>query len=355
MLVLVILCVSVVLQLMAAISALRLIRTTNRSLAWGLISTALLLMAVRRLVSLYLLSTMESAVRVDLANEIVGLLLSTAMLAGILRIEPLFLERLRATEALRASEEDLRRLNQSLEQRVQGRTAELEASNQEIAAFSYSVSHDLRAPLRTIDGFSLALLEDYADKLDADGQDYLRRIRSATQRMGTLIDDMLRLSRITRAEMMVEHVDLSELARSVTRELLNGQPERSVKVEIADGLAVTADRKLMHIVLENLLSNAWKFTGKRAEAVVEVGATSTQGTTAYFVRDNGAGFDMAYAGKLFTPFQRLHSVEEFPGTGIGLGTVQRIMQRHGGTVWAEGQVGQGAAFYFSFEKAKGAA
>jgi light-regulated signal transduction histidine kinase (bacteriophytochrome) len=261
----------------------------------------------------------------------------TLLMEGMWRL----LERKRAEDAVRT-------LNTELEQRVRERTVELEASTKELEAFSYSVSHDLRAPLRSVDGFSLALLEDCEEKLDADGKDYLRRIRAATQRMGTLIDDMLRLSRLTRAEMLVEKVNVTELAWSIINELQKSQPERTVKIEIAQGLEVTADPKLIRIALENLLGNAWKFTGKRSEAVIELGSAIEGTKTTYFVRDNGAGFDMAYVNKLFTPFQRLHSIEEYPGTGIGLGTVQRIMHRHGGKVWAEGQVDHGATFHFSF-------
>ena len=233
---------------------------------------------------------------------------------------------------------------------VAARTIELQAATKELEAFSYSVSHDLRAPLRAIDGFGHALLEDCEAKLDADGKDHLRRIRAATQRMGTLIDDLLRLSRLTRTEMLVEKVNLTELAWSVINELQKSEPERVVRIEIAEGLEVTADPKLIRIALENLLGNAWKFTGKRPDAVIELGSTTEGAKTTCFVRDNGAGFDMAYVNKLFTPFQRLHSMEEYPGTGIGLGTVQRIVNRHGGKVWAEGQVDKGATFYFSFQR-----
>jgi len=227
------------------------------------------------------------------------------------------------------------------------RTAELEAANKELEAFAYSVSHDLRAPLRAMDGFSLALLEDYTGRLDAEGQDYLRRVRAATRTMAQLIDDLLDLSRVTRAEMRRDAVDLGPLAQSIAAELQTMQPERQVEVIIADGLNTRGDPRLLRVVLENLLSNAWKFTGQQPQARIAFGLAEQNGQTAYFVRDNGAGFDMAYADKLFGVFQRLHRADEFPGTGVGLATVQRIIHRHGGRVWAEGAVGQGATFYFT--------
>ena len=247
----------------------------------------------------------------------------------------------------RAAEEQVLRLNAELEQKVAERTVQLEAANKELEAFSYSVSHDLRAPLRGIDGFSLALMEDYADRLDAQGQDYLRRIRAATQRMARLIDDLLNLSRITRGELRRETADLSALASSVAEQLRKTYTERQVEFRIAQGVRAQGDPQLLRIALENLLGNAWKFTGKTADAVVEFGVTEGDGGPAYFVRDNGAGFDVAYAGKLFGAFQRLHDVREFEGTGIGLATVQRIVRRHGGRVWAEGEPGRGATFYFT--------
>jgi PAS domain S-box-containing protein len=247
-------------------------------------------------------------------------------------------ERKRIEEALSVSSTSL-----------QQKASELEVANKELESFAYSVSHDLRAPLRTINGFSQALLEDYDDKLDVQGKDYLRRVRAATQLMAQLIDDLLKLSRVTRMEINAEKVNLTQIAWSVINELQKSQPERLINIKIADGLEDTADSRLMRIVLENLLGNAWKFSGKQSEAIIEFGTTNEGEKKVYFIRDNGAGFDMAYADKLFAPFQRLHTAEEYPGTGIGLATVQRIIQRHGGKVWAEGQVDKGATFYFSLQ------
>jgi len=254
---------------------------------------------------------------------------------------------LRIAGARQRAESD-RRMKADLEQRVIERTIELQAVNRELEAFSYSVSHDLRAPLRAIDGFSQAVLEDYADRLDDQGKDYLNRVRAATQRMGHLIDDMLTLSRVTRVEMQRGTVDLSALAADVFAELQKSEPERKVDWRIEPGLIAQGDAQLLRVALVNLLGNAWKFTGKTANAKIEFGAMrDADGATDFFVRDNGAGFDMTYAGKLFGAFQRLHLTSEFPGTGIGLATVQRIIHRHGGRVWAEGAVGKGATFYFS--------
>jgi signal transduction histidine kinase len=228
---------------------------------------------------------------------------------------------------------------------------QLQTANQELESFSYSVSHDLRAPLRAIDGFSRIVLEDYQDKLDDEGKDSLTRIRAASQRMGQLIDDLLQLSRHTRSEMHCAPVNLSALARAVVEELQKTNPERHVEFVIEPDLDADADAGLMRVVLENLLGNAWKFTGKQAAAKIEFGRTTHAGASAYFVRDNGVGFDMAYASKLFGAFQRLHTPAEFPGAGIGLATVQRIIHRHGGRVWAESEVGHGATFYFSLPPA----
>jgi signal transduction histidine kinase len=222
----------------------------------------------------------------------------------------------------------------------------LEAANAELEAFCYSVAHDLRAPLRGIQGFSQALLEDHASQLDPKGMDYLQRVSSAALRMSDLIDDLLTLSRISRTPVVREPVDLTALAKEVIRDL-EREHQRQIKTTIAAGLRVNADARLMRIALENLLGNAWKFTSKVGDAAVEIGAEMLDGASVFFVRDNGAGFDEGYASKLFAPFQRLHTEKDFGGTGIGLATVQRIIRRHGGRVWAHATVDGGATFYFT--------
>ncbi|MEI6186440.1 MAG: ATP-binding protein [Dehalococcoidia bacterium] len=232
-------------------------------------------------------------------------------------------------------------------QMIANANTELAAVNKELESFSYSVSHDLRAPLRSIDGFSQALLEDYTDKLDDQGRNYLQRVRSNTQKMGELIDDLLKLSRVTRSEMKLEMVNLSTLAQSIANELQQTQPGRQVEFVKTPGLNASGDANLLRLLLENLLGNAWKFTAKHPQARIEFGSTRVDGKQVFFVRDDGAGFDMTYADKLFTPFQRLHAAGEFPGIGIGLATVQRIIHRHGGRVWAEGEIEKGAIFYFT--------
>ncbi len=239
---------------------------------------------------------------------------------------------------------ELRELDAGLREKQR----ELEHANSELEAFSYSVSHDLRAPLRAIDGFSQALLEDLGDRLDATGGHHLTRVRAGAQRMGQLIDDLLALSRVTRAGVKRESVDLSALSALVVAELERAHPERKVAVTIAEGLRASGDARMLRIVLDNLLGNAWKFTARTAAPRIEVGGDGRE----LFVRDNGAGFDMAFAGKLFAPFQRLHSTEEFAGTGIGLATVQRIIHRHGGTVRADSAPGQGATFRFTLPSAE---
>lgn len=249
------------------------------------------------------------------------------------------------------AESEIRALNADLERRVAARTAELETANKELEAFAYSVSHDLRAPLRAIDGFSQALLEDYRDKLDAEGLDSLTRVRAASQRMGSLIDDMLHLSRVSRAQIHRESVDLSMLAQEIGAELAAAHPERDVAFHVDPGLVAVGDPPLVRVVLQNYLENAWKFTSKRAHAHVEVGSIPTPSGPAFFVRDDGAGYDPAYQDKLFGAFQRLHRAEEFPGNGIGLASVKRIVTRHGGRVWAEGKPDAGATFYFTLPEA----
>ena len=249
------------------------------------------------------------------------------------------------------AEQEITRLNAELERRVQERTAQLAASNQELEAFACSVAHDLRAPLRGIRGFSEVLLERYAGQLDAQGQDLLRRTCEASARMNGLIDDLLKLSRIGRSELRWQPVQLSALAEAAAAELRKAEPERAVAVVIEPNLRAGGDEHLLRIVLDNLLGNAWKFTRHQPKARIEFGFTA-QPEPAFFVRDNGVGFDMAYAGKLFGVFERLHSASEFPGTGIGLATVRRIIKRHRGRVWGTGMAGQGAIFYFTLPEAR---
>jgi len=227
------------------------------------------------------------------------------------------------------------------------RTRQLEAANAELDAFCYSVSHDLRAPLRSMDGFSQALLEDYGETLDDQARDYLGRVRAGSQKMGQLIDDLLKLSRVTRGKLESQKIDLSALAQGIVANIRATAPERQASFNVASGLTAEGDARMLGIALQNLFENAWKFTAKHDHATIEFGVTSSDGQPAYFVRDDGAGFDMAYADKLFKPFQRLHSGAEFEGTGIGLATVERIVHRHGGTVWAESGVEQGTTVYFT--------
>jgi len=249
--------------------------------------------------------------------------------------------------ALKRAEAEIRALNASLEQRVRERTRELAAANRELREFVYSVSHDLRSPLRAVDGFSQTVLEDYGDVIDEQGRSDLQRVRAAAQRMGAHMDALLALWRLGRREIDLGQVDLSAVARRVIGELREADPERQVDVVIEDGLVAEADSALVDVVLENLLGNAWKFTARRPSAHIEFGSIQRDGRPVFFVRDDGAGFDPAYVDKLFTPFQRLHTAEQFPGTGIGLAMIARVLGRLGGTWWAEGVVDRGATFYFT--------
>lgn len=249
------------------------------------------------------------------------------------------------------AEGDIQRLNKELEQRVLDRTVQLHTANKELESFAYSVSHDLRAPLRGIDGWSLALLEDYAESLDDQARKYLHRVRAETQQMGKLIDDMLKLSRVTRAEIQLASMDLTAIAQRAVDHLQEEIQHRQIEFVIQPGLKADGDNQLIEIALFNLLDNAVKFTGKRSQARIEFGDVEIDGEKAFFVRDDGVGFDMAYATKLFGAFQRLHKSSEFPGTGIGLATVQRIINRHGGRIWAEAKINQGATFYFTLKEA----
>ena len=257
--------------------------------------------------------------------------------AGLLQIADL----LRQRTQIQLSE------SKEAEEELQKAKRELEAANRELEAFSYSASHDLRSPLRSIDGFSQAVLEDYGELLPLEGRNFLETVRKSARHMGELIDDLLKLSHITRAEIRSVQVDLTRLARNILAELQRTHPERSVKYRVEPNLTEHCDERLIRVVLENLLNNAWKYTSKQEYAEIEFGSRLENDQSVYFIRDNGAGFDMAYADKLFGPFQRLHTTTEFPGTGIGLATVQRIIHRHGGRIWAQAAVDKGATFFFT--------
>jgi two-component system, sensor histidine kinase and response regulator len=299
-----------------------------------------------------LISTYESAI--DRNTELVRTQEELSKIND--HLEELVVERTIAltneiTERKRA-EEELRKHKDNLEEIVKERTLELEASNHELEAFAYSVSHDLRAPLRGIDGFSQALLDDYGDRIDATASDYLRRIRAGSQRMGLLIDDLLKLSRVTRSEIVFKMIDLSSMVREITDELVKTAPNRKAEFVIQNGVKAVGDPRLLRVALENLLGNSWKYTSKHPTARIEFGIENLEEGMAYFIKDDGAGFDIAYVDKLFSPFQRLHSADDFPGTGIGLATVQRIIRKHGGWVWAEAAIEKGATMHFTLPRLK---
>jgi len=254
-----------------------------------------------------------------------------------------------ATQALLESQDQVRRVNAELEQRVAARTLQLEATNRELEAFAYAVSHDLRAPLRSMSGFSQILQETAPDTLDDKSRDYLRRIRDASLRMSTLIDDLLSLSRISSSELVPRSTSLSQITTDAAATVRDRYPGRELLITIAPGMNVHGDTRLLRIAMENLLDNAWKYTANAESPQVTVGMQAGTDGPVYFVRDNGVGFDMAYSAKLFGPFQRLHAESQFPGTGIGLVTVQRIVARHGGRIWAEAEPNRGATFYFTLE------
>ena len=279
------------------------------------------------------------------ANVVITALHDRGVLVGFAKVTRDLTERKHA-------EEGLRRAAVELEQRVAERTAQLEAANKELEAFGYSVSHDLRAPLRALDGFSKRVLTSAAERLEPGERDQLQRVRRAAQRMSQLIDDMLNLSRITRTPLSPQSVDLAGLVRGIVEDLRSAEPARAVEVVVHEPMRANADARLMRIALANLIGNAWKFTRRQDAPRIEVGSQQRDVELVYFVRDNGVGFDPAYAEKLFFPFQRLHSTREFEGTGIGLATVQRIVRRHGGDVWVESAPGEGATFFFTLGGAR---
>ncbi len=293
----------------------------------------------------------ELAWHIGIAYIIVALLL-TALTCALLRYLKKSAALLHEVERRQQAETTLQLQYDRLEEIVANRTAQLAAINSELEAFSYSVSHDLRAPLRAIDGFSMALLEDYGERFDTTGRDYLNRVRNAAQKLGHLIDDLLQLSRVTRSELQLQRVDLSQLAAIIVEELHQSEPERRVNITIAPDLWADGDPTLLQVLLTNLLGNAWKFTRMQQKAIIEFGAHTDPDEKYFFIRDNGVGFDMKYSAKLFTAFQRLHSMQQFEGTGVGLATVQRVINRHGGRIWVEAEIDKGATFYFTLPAAE---
>ncbi len=347
-----ILIVSVVLQFAAAVMAFRLIRLTGERWAWGLISAAILLMTVRRCIPLYHMAMHGSSYKADAAAEIIALAISVLMVIGIARIAPLFQSISQAKEEAQQAEQEMRALKDGLEQRVSQRTAQLEAANKELEAFAYSVSHDLRAPLRAIDGFSGILREDYADKLDDEGRRLLGVVGSNAKRMEQLIDDILKFSRTGRTELSLVRVDMDKLARGAVEELCANDACKRAQIDIGALPPALGDSSMLRQVIVNLLGNAVKFSRNKDEPRIEIEGESQGDEVVYHVRDNGVGFDMRQADKLFGVFQRLHGGEEFEGTGIGLAIVKRIVSRHGGRVWAEGHPNEGAVFHFSLPRAE---
>lgn len=303
------------------------------------------LLPVVAVIPLLLALPAQAGVRTGLLDQAYASALVTVGLTALLVW--VVLTAARAVNAGDAERRERERENERLAEELQRRAWELLAVNRELESFSYSVSHDLRSPLRSIDGFGQALVEDCAAALPPVGHDHVRRIRAATQRMAQLIDDLLQLSRVTRTELHRERVDLSRIAGEVVAELARAEPGRQVAIEIEDGLVAEGDPRLLRLALENLLRNAWKFTSHHAAGRIVFGRCEREGAPAFYLQDDGAGFDMAYANKLFGAFQRLHGMQEFPGTGVGLATVQRIVHRHGGRIWAEGEVERGARFTFS--------
>jgi hypothetical protein len=298
------------------------------------IATAFLpILHENRLVAVMLVGHLSSA---SLPKEILDLYLAVAGLIG-------------AANSRKISEANIQQLNSELEQRVIARTAQLEITNKELESFTYAVSHDLMSPLRHIEGFIQILSNDYADKLDDKGRDLIQRVIAGAERMKNLINALLNLSRFTRLDVKRSKVYLSALGKTVAEELTKTQPERRVEFIIADDITGEGDPVMLRAVIDNLIGNAWKFTEKRPVARIEFGVTKIEGKDVYFVKDDGAGFNMKFSDRLYKPFQRLHSESEFPGFGIGLTIVQRIVQRHGGRVWAEGEVDKGATFYFTLQ------